>query len=54
MVVLGAVSGMSEAITNITTAVTAVVGIATSGDLAIFFWAGVLGIGIGVMRKLKH
>ncbi|SHJ46463.1 hypothetical protein SAMN02745136_00093 [Anaerocolumna jejuensis DSM 15929] len=54
MLFLASTSGMANALSNITSAVASVVSIATTGDLAIFFWAGVAGIGIGIMHKLKH
>ncbi len=48
------VDGMATAITSLTTAVTSVVGIATTGEMAIFFYSGLVGIAINIVRKLKR
>ena len=48
-----AASGMTSAVTDLVSVVGSVVTIATTGDLAIFFWGGVVGVGIGIMKKLK-
>ncbi len=48
-----AASGMTSSVTDIVSVVGSVVTIATTGDLAIYFWGGVVGIGIAIMKKLK-
>ncbi len=49
-----AASGMTSALTDIVSVVSSVVTMATTGDLAIFFWSGVVGIGVTIMSSLKQ
>jgi hypothetical protein len=45
---------MTEAITSITTVVGDVVTLMTTGDIAIFFWSGVVGIAISIVKRIKR
>lgn len=44
---------MVAALTSITTVVGDVVTMMTTGEIAIFFYAGLVGIAIGIVKKLK-
>lgn len=46
--------GLTDALSDITSAVGSVVTMATTGKLAIFFWSGVVMLAIGIMSQLKH
>lgn len=54
MEVLLASTTMADAFTSVTSAVTNVITIATTGDLAVFFWSGLLFTGVAMVKKLKH
>ncbi|MDF2700821.1 MAG: hypothetical protein K0Q49_2384 [Haloplasmataceae bacterium] len=44
---------MAESLTDITTAVGSVVTMATTGELAVFFYGGVATLGIAIFNKLR-
>lgn len=53
LLIEGGATALTSAITNITTTVGNVVTMMTTGELAIFFYGGVVMLAIGVARKLK-
>lgn len=48
------VETMTAAITSITTVVGNVVTMMTTGDIAVFFYGGLVTMAIGIVGRLKH